>query len=152
MAVYLSDNNGNLIKASGLQKLPDNIERVDLLYDKNNKSKDWGYSSGIPHQTAINKDFSKYKRLVGVFGEAGDNQWVVEVDLSLPTNYNSDLYVGRNSFSASDSGFSSQMLSKIGVLEVSNNKTTLTVDCGFSYNGNSTFNRYYWLMSLRGYY
>jgi hypothetical protein len=136
-----------------IKNIIEKTERVDLLFDITTPSKDWGYSAGIPSDTSITgKDFSKYKRLVGVFGEAGNAQWEVQVDLTLPTNYNSDLYVGYNSFSVTDSAFSSQMLSKLGSLEVKNNKTTLKVHSGYSYNGNSTFTVYYWLMSLRGYY
>lgn len=161
--VCIDDNNSQVnVDLSDELKIENNqlktseiIEKCDILYDKNSNesNKNWGYTGGINANTTItNKDFKKYKRVVGVFGESGDNTWEVAVDLKNPTNYNPDLYVGANSYSRVDTSFNNSMLSRIGILSVSNNKTELKVESGFTYNGSSGFTSTYHLLSLRGYY
>ena len=42
----------------------DNREQSEILYDRYDPAKDWGYSGGIPDATTITRDFSKYKKLI----------------------------------------------------------------------------------------
>lgn len=66
MALYYSDENNNLHKVAGNFYLPDNIERVETIYDKdsNDPNINWGYTSGIIGNSVIQRDISKYKKLI----------------------------------------------------------------------------------------
>lgn len=77
MGVYVSDSNGKLKKYSGLQKTENDglaadiaainsvlnkTEQVEVIYDRTDSTKDWGYSGGLPNGT-YQIDLSKYKKL-----------------------------------------------------------------------------------------
>lgn len=79
------------------------VEQVEVIYDKDDSTKDWGYSGGINSNgltatTVGGKDFSKYKYLkVYVFnyssvGENGFGEIIVRLDLLTTSN----TYSGRN--------------------------------------------------------
>lgn len=93
MSLYYSDANKNLHKVAGNIILPTNVERVELVYNKDsaNPNINWGYTNGIAtgdSDNFISHDFTKYKRLrCNVIWRYGDffNQYsgygTIEVDL-----------------------------------------------------------------------
>ena len=66
MGVYLSDNDGKLIKVGGLQRIPTTVENVDVLFDTTDSDNDMingtRYSGGLNNGT-YQIDLSKYKKL-----------------------------------------------------------------------------------------
>jgi hypothetical protein len=132
MGVYISDNNGELIKVSGLQK--NNSEQVETIYDMNDSSKDWGYSAGINNNgssgvTISGKNFSKYRYLrviiagYGGIGTSwyGDSQAEVIVRLDI---FRSGCYSGKNVIGAM--GEEGILYSSTQIVKVNSEKTTLT--------------------------
>ena len=84
MALYYSDENNNLHKVAGNFYLPDNIERVETIYDKdsNDPNINWGYTSGFKNISVTGKNFSKYKILRAYFTKnENSNANILEVGI-----------------------------------------------------------------------
>ena len=93
MALYYSDENNNLHKVAGNFYLPDNIERVETIYDKDSTDSNinLGYTNGLTDATTINFNVSKYKKLIAYYRIWG-NHFTCECDLThigIDNNYNS---------------------------------------------------------------
>lgn len=129
------------------------FEKIETIYDMNSTDANinWGYTGGIGNgATVTGKDFTKYKKLIGTYGDTGNFQWFVYVDLSI--QYAAGGYRGGNSFSAIDVDFQNQMLSKFGDLRVSADKTSLSTFSGYTYNGNANITGTYKLCKVEGVY
>lgn len=128
------------------------FEKIETVYDMNSTDPNinWGYISGIGSgNTFTSKDFTKYKKLIGTYGDSGNVQWVVITDLSIPSTQK---YSGTNSVSRIDNSVNNQMLSRFAELSISLDKTSLTTYSGFSFNGNANFVQSYKLCKLEGVY
>ena len=98
MALYYSDENNNLHKVAGNFYLPDNIERVETIYDKDSTDSNinWGYTSGMQGVTITDKNFTKYKILRIYYcnknGSIENDSWgrnnIIELDLTKYINFN----------------------------------------------------------------
>ena len=129
------------------------FEKTEIIYNMNSSDPDinWGYTGGIGSDTTVTgKDFTKYKKLIGTYGDTGNVQWVVIIDLSIPGTQKK--YSGINSVSRIDNSVNNQMLSRFAELSISLDKTSLTTYSGFSYNGNANFVQSYKLCKLEGGY
>ena len=153
------NNNNNNIISSNLSntnvlnwKNKCGFEKTEIIYDMNSSDPNinWGYTSGIGSSTTVTgKDFTKYKKLIGTYGDGGNAQWVVITDLSIPSTQK---YSGVNSVSRIDNSVNNQMLSRFAELSISLDKTSLTTYSDFSYNGNANFVQSYKLCKLEGVY
>ena len=129
------------------------FKQVETIYDMNSTDANinWGYTGGIGSGTTITgKDFTKYKKLIGTYGDGGNFQWAVCVELSIL--FAAGGYRGGNSFSSTDAEFQSQMLSKFGDLRISADKTSLSTVSGYTYNGNTNGTETYKLCKVEGLY
>lgn len=129
------------------------FNQVETIYDMNSTDANinWGYTGGIGNGTTVTgKDFTKYKKLIGTYGDGGNFQWFVYVDLSI--QYAAGGYRGGNSYSSTDAEFQNQMLSKFGDLRISADKTSLSTFSGYTYNGNANITGNYKLCKVEGVY
>ena len=101
MALYYSDNSGNLVKVAGNYEPEKNIEHFEVIYDKDSSDSNlnWGYTAGIitgDSETGyISHDFTKYKRLrvyycaknSTLISDTFGRNNIIEIDLSKFINF-----------------------------------------------------------------
>lgn len=108
MSLYYSDANKNLHKVAGNINLPTNVERVDVVYDKDSSdaSINLGYTGGVQNLQEVNIDLSKYKKCnaylnlyeSGNFASgSGNRNDILQIDL-LTNRIENNLSVATNTF------------------------------------------------------
>lgn len=139
------DVNGNLLD-SEISK--NKVEQVEIIYDKNNSSLNWGYSNGIQgNNTITGKNFTKYKRL-RIYAVLADKILLI-YEISL------ELKVGDGYYQSSSCGLSGDLSDTVvSRCTVNLAKTTIEFQHGY-FNGDVTLrndNSAYVTVKIEGVY
>lgn len=161
MSLYYSDANKNLHKVAGNFYLPDNVERVETIYDKDSDDSNinLNHINGIKSEEVIKMDLSKYK-LIRVYASLYDNpnyiscnrNTCVLLDLkdNRVTRNNETLSLTTNRF-AYFTGSSFNITQPFDVVYIYSH-TNKTFTPLLAYDGQSIINDTYYVYKIEGIY